>query len=104
MCYQQDITDPSLRLHFWQQLVLPVVSFGSELWAGLIYPFCDDASYMANNPSEQVHMQFLRWYLGDARGSTHKRILLHAAHRLSTYPSYHSCKTGCSVQYNFGTN
>jgi hypothetical protein len=59
-----------------------VVSFGSELWAGL-YPFCDDASYMANNPSEPVHMQFLRWYLG-ARGSTHKRILLHAAHRLHT--------------------
>jgi hypothetical protein len=80
MCCQQDITDPSLRLHFWQQLVLPVVSFGSELWAGL-YPFCDDASYMANNPSEQVHMQFLRWYLR-ARGSTHKHILLHAAHRL----------------------
>ena len=50
MCYQQDITDPSLRLHFWQQLVLPVVSFGSEMWAGL-YPFFDDASYMANNPA-----------------------------------------------------
>jgi hypothetical protein len=82
MCYQQDITDPSLRLHFWQQLVLPVVSFGSEMWAGL-YPFFDDASYMANNPAEQVHMQFNRWYLG-ARGSTdrHKRVLLHAAHRL----------------------
>ena len=80
MCYQQDITDPSLRLHFWQQLVLPVVSFGSEIWAGL-YPFFDDASYMTNTPAEQVHMHFTRWYLG-ARGSTHKRILLHAAHRL----------------------
>jgi hypothetical protein len=80
MCYKQDITDPSIRLHFWQQLVLHVLSFGSEIWAGL-YPFFDDASYMTSTPAEQVHMQFTRWYLG-ARGSTHKRILLHAAYRL----------------------
>jgi hypothetical protein len=26
-----DITDPSIRLHLWQHLVLPVVSYGCEL-------------------------------------------------------------------------
>jgi hypothetical protein len=36
---------------------------------------------MANNPAEQVHIQFQHWHLG-ARGSTHERILLLMQHWL----------------------
>jgi hypothetical protein len=32
MCANSDITYPSIRLHMWQQLVLPVVSYGCEIW------------------------------------------------------------------------
>ncbi len=63
MCYQQDITEPSLRLHFWQQLVLPVVSFGWTL--PLLY-----ASYIANKST------------CNSCAGTWVRIILHAAHRL----------------------
>ena len=81
MCYSQGITDPSIRAHMWQQLVLPVVSYGSEVWGPRLPHSSDHDAYFANNPGEKVHMHFLRWYLG-ARVATHKQILLQAAGRL----------------------
>ena len=32
MCASSDIDNPSIRLHLWQQLVLPVVRYGCEIW------------------------------------------------------------------------
>ena len=64
-----DISDPSIRLHMWQQLVLPVVSYGSEVWGPQCLHFTE-AEYFKDNPSEAVHLQFLRWYTG-ARPTTH---------------------------------
>ena len=81
MCYSQGITDPSIRIHMWQQLVLPVVSYGSEIWGPQFPYFNDHSAYFRNNPGEKVHMHFLRWYLG-ARATTHKQIILQAAGRL----------------------
>ena len=76
----QNISDPSIRLHLWQQMVLPVVSYGSEVW-GVQHPLAFDPDYLDRNSCEGIQLQFLRWYLG-ARTSTNKHILLHAAHQL----------------------
>ncbi len=80
MCYTQDITDPSIRLHMWQQPVLPVVSYGSEIW-GPQYLYFMEPMYFKDNPGEQIHLQFLRWYTG-ARRQTHTQIVLKAGNRL----------------------
>jgi hypothetical protein len=80
MCYSQDITDPSIRLHLWQQLVLPVVSYGSEIW-GPQFMYFMEPLYFRDNPGEQIHLQFLRWYTG-ASGTTHTQIILKAGNRL----------------------
>jgi hypothetical protein len=55
MCYTQDITDPSIRLHMWQQLVLPVVSYGSGIW-GPQYLYFMEPMYFKDNPGEQIHL------------------------------------------------
>ena len=80
MCYSQDISDPSIRLHMWQQLVLPVVSYASEVWGPHTVHFTEP-TYASSTPGEKVQAQFLRWYTG-ARPNTHHRILLQAANRL----------------------
>ena len=40
----------------WQQLVLPVVSYGSEVWGPQCLHFTE-AEYFKDNPSEAVHLQ-----------------------------------------------
>ena len=45
------------------------------------FPLFTEKHYFKDNPGEQVHLQFLRWYLA-ARTTTHKRIVLQAANRL----------------------
>jgi hypothetical protein len=80
MCANSDITDPSIRLHLWQQLVLPVVSYGCEVW-GAQHQHFTELSYFSDNPGEDVHLDFLRWYTG-AGSKAHKRVILQAANRL----------------------
>ena len=80
MCANSDIDDPSIRLHLWQQLVLPVVSYGCEIWGAQYHHFTEH-SYFADNPGEEVHLDFLRWYTG-AGSKAHKRVILQAANRL----------------------
>ena len=80
MCYSQDISDPSIRLHMWQQLVLPVVSYACEVWGPHTVHFTEP-TYFTSTPGEKVQMQFLRWYTG-ARSTTHHRVLLQASNRL----------------------
>jgi hypothetical protein len=64
----------------WQQLVLPVVSYGSEIWGPQYLHFMEPL-YYRDNPGEQVHLQFLRWYTG-ARRQTHTQVILKAGNRL----------------------
>jgi hypothetical protein len=77
ICSQQEINDPALRHHMFKALVLPVLSYGSELWGGFTDTFTTD-SYYAGAHAEKIHTMFLRWYTGAAR-STHKRLLAQAA-------------------------
>jgi hypothetical protein len=63
MCANSDITDPSIRLHMWQQLVLPMVSYGCEIWGAQHRHFTERA-YFDTNPGEEVHLAFLRWCTG----------------------------------------
>ncbi len=79
------ITDPSIQLHMWQQLVLHVVSYGSDIWDPQYLYFMGPnrlhSMYFKDNPGEQIHLQFLRWYTG-ARRQTHTQIVLKAGNRL----------------------
>ncbi len=45
------------------QLVLPVVSYGCEVWGAQHQHFTERA-YFDTNPGEAVHLAFLRWYTG----------------------------------------
>jgi hypothetical protein len=99
MCYTQDLVDPSIRLHLWQQLVLPVVSYGSEVWGSNFLHFAEK-NYFNHNNGEQVHLQFLRWYLR-ARPSTHRRILLQAANRLPLQQHWLQCTFETVEQASF---
>jgi hypothetical protein len=80
ICCQQGINDPSLRQHMWNALVLPVLSYGAELWAGL-FPTFTSPSYFKATPAEKIHTTFLRWVTGAGR-TTHRRVLPQAAGRL----------------------
>jgi hypothetical protein len=77
ICSQQEISDPSLRHHMFKALVLPVLSYGAELWGGFTPSFLSD-DYFAAAHAEKVHTLFLRWFTGAAR-STHRRVLTQAA-------------------------
>ena len=79
VCSDKEITDPSIRAHMFQALVLPVLSYGAELWGGYSPPFLS-AKYFDKTPAEKVHVQFLRWLTGASKG-TSKRILVQAAGR-----------------------
>jgi hypothetical protein len=59
-CANSVITDPSIRLHMRQQLVLPVVSYGCEVWGPQHQHFTERA-YFDTNPGEEVHLAFLCW-------------------------------------------
>jgi hypothetical protein len=43
LCYYSSIADPSIRLHLLQQLVLPVVSYGSQEWGARHLHFTEPA-------------------------------------------------------------
>jgi hypothetical protein len=71
------------RLHLWQQLVLPVVSYGCEVWGAQHQHFTERA-YFDTNPGEEVHLAFLRWYTG-AGPKAHRRVILAAANQLPVF-------------------
>ena len=75
-CHQQGLQDPSLRRHVFNALVLPVLSYGAELWCGYFPHFLDD-NYFKLVPAEKVHSLFLRWHTGAPKG-THRRVLCQA--------------------------
>ena len=81
VCNNQRIDDPSLRQHLFNALVLPVLSYGSELWGGFSPLFTTDQYYTSQPPAEKVHGMVLRWLTGISR-STHKRVLTQAAGQL----------------------
>ena len=81
ICNNQQVTDPSLRQHMFNALVLPVLSYGSELWGGFSPLFTTDQYFSSKPPAEKVHTMFLRWLTGIGR-STHKRVLTQAAGQL----------------------
>jgi hypothetical protein len=80
ICSQQEISDPSLRQHMWNALILPILSYGAELWGGLS-PFFLEETYSKNTPGEKVHKTFLKWMTG-AGPRTHSSVLPQAAGRL----------------------
>jgi hypothetical protein len=82
ICSQQSINDPSLKHHMFNALVLPVLSYGAELWGGFSPLFTKDEYYKRNKaPAEKVYTMFLRWFTG-ANRSTHNRILAQAGGKL----------------------
>ena len=89
ICSQQDINDPSLRQHMWNALILPVLSYGAELWGGLCPAFIAE-KYFEKTPGEKVHRIFLRWLTGAGR-TTHNRILPQAAGQLPLGAHWASC-------------
>ena len=76
VCHQQDIQDPSLRWHIFNALVLPVLSYGSELWCEFSPVILAD-DYFQLAPAEKVHSLVLRRHTGASRGM-HCRVLCQA--------------------------
>jgi hypothetical protein len=71
ICAQQGISDPSLKHHMFNALVLPVLSYGAELWGGFCPLFTDEAYLKKKQaPAEKVHTMFLRWFTGASRSTT----------------------------------
>ena len=91
------IDDPSNWLHLWQQLVLPVVSYGGELW-GAQHQHLTQPSYFSDNPGEEVHLDLLHWY----RGAGWPRRTHASSCRLPH--GCWCCSTGCSNRCRCGTN
>ena len=77
ICSHAAITDPSLRQHMFNALVLPAISYGAELWGGY-FPTFDSSAYFSKTQPEKVHSTYLRWLTGASR-TTHKRILVQVA-------------------------
>jgi hypothetical protein len=63
-----------------QQLVLPVVSYGCEVWGAQHQHFTERA-YFNTSPGEDVHLGLLRWYTS-AGPKAHRRVILEAANQL----------------------
>ena len=65
-CAFLHISDPMQRCKLFDSLVLPILSYASEVWA------VDDE---VGNSAEQLHRQFLKHVLG-VRGNTATHIVL----------------------------
>jgi Reverse transcriptase (RNA-dependent DNA polymerase) len=79
-CQRLGLTDPSVQHHLFQALVLPVFSYGAELW-GTFVPLFTANNYYSKAPAEHVHVRFLRWFTGVPL-HTHKRILTQLGGRM----------------------
>jgi Reverse transcriptase (RNA-dependent DNA polymerase) len=80
ICQRLCLKDPSLQQHLFLALVLPVLSYGAELWATFMPIFTDD-KYYAKAHAEKVHLSFLRQSTAIPL-QTNKRVLTQLAGRL----------------------
>lgn len=83
-CMAEHIDDPFLRQLMFNQLIRPIISYGSELWGCMTSDWVLDDSYFTGNPCEAVSCAFLRWHLG-APSTAHRRLLPRAARSLPLF-------------------
>jgi hypothetical protein len=81
MCANSDITDPSIHVHMWQQLVLPVVSNGCEIDLGRATPALYRARLLRHQPGRggAPGVPALVYRPGP---KAHRRVILAAANQL----------------------